>query len=120
MIVRRTLTAAALIAMMMVGTARAGDMKDSVSHGKQIFDTQCVFCHGQGLGHPAWQMLALKKGKAKAYIVGRTDLTPLYIKHVVRNGLIEMPPFRVTQISNADLDALAQYITHPDGAQSAK
>ncbi len=99
-----------------VSAAQAGD----AARGQQVFDTRCVFCHGEGLGHPAWQLLALKKGKDKAEIVGRSDLTPAYIKQVVRNGYIEMPPFRASEISNADLDALADYITHPGAASDAK
>ena len=92
----------------------------AANRGRQIFDTRCVFCHGQGLGHPAWQMLALKKGKDKAEILGRSDLTPAYIKHVVRNGLIEMPPFRPSEISDPDLDALANYVINPNPSADAK
>ncbi|MGH7906340.1 MAG: c-type cytochrome [Candidatus Binataceae bacterium] len=94
--------------------------KAEIALGKKVFYTRCVFCHGEGPGHPAWQMLELKKGKSQAEIVGRADLTPVYIKHVVRNGLIEMPPFRPSEISQKQLNALAAYITNPKGAADPK
>lgn len=103
-----------------LGSVRAADTADATNRGEQIFNTRCVFCHGVGLGHPAWQMLALKKGKDKAEILGRSDLTPVYIKHVVRDGFIEMPPFRPSEISDPDLDALADYVIHPNGSPDAK
>ena len=98
----------------------AGLAVSEVQRGHKVFDTRCVFCHGEGLGHPAWQLLALKKGKDKAEIVGRSDLTPDYIKHVVRNGFIEMPPFRASELSDPDLDALADYIVHTGAASAAR
>ena len=101
------------LAFCAIGPARAADAPN-LARGRQVFETRCVFCHGEGLGHPAWQLLALKKGKDKAEILGRSDLTPAYIEHVVRNGFIEMPPFRASEISNRDLDALAAYVVHPN------
>jgi mono/diheme cytochrome c family protein len=41
----------------------------------------------------------------------RTDLTQPLIKTYVRNGLSIMPIFRKTEISDADLDAIAAYLT---------
>jgi len=113
------LVTALALALPFAARASAAETGDA-ARGHQVFDTRCVFCHGEGLGHPAWQLLALKKGKDKAEIVGRQDLTPAYIKQVVRNGFIEMPPFRASEISNPDLDALTDYIVHPDAAPDAK
>ncbi len=121
--IRRTLRVlfAGLVALMLcaIGSARAADAPN-LARGRQVFETRCVFCHGEGLGHPAWQLLALKKGKDKAEILGRVDLTPAYIEHVVRNGFIEMPPFRASEISNPDLDALAAYVVHPNATPEEK
>jgi len=100
------------------GVACAGDAAPTTpnSRGEKIFNTRCIFCHGVGLGHPGWQMLDLKKGPGQAEILGRSDLTPAYIEHVVRNGNIEMPPFRPSEISDSDLKALAEYVIHPNPA----
>jgi mono/diheme cytochrome c family protein len=102
------------------GIGRAAEAADATHRGEQVFATRCVFCHGEGLGHPAWQLLALKKGKDKAEILGRPDLTLIYVKHVVRDGFIEMPPFRASEISDPDLDALANYVIHPNPSADAK
>jgi mono/diheme cytochrome c family protein len=40
----------------------------------------------------------------------RTDLSPELVKGYVRNGLSIMPHFRKTQISDAQLTALAAYL----------
>lgn len=111
---------ALVLTLGVAGAARAAEANDAANRGAQIFAVRCVFCHGEGLGHPAWQMLAIKKGKDKAEILGRRDLTPVYIKHVVRNGFIEMPPFRASEISDSDLDALASYVIHPNAASDPK
>lgn len=111
---------ALILASTALGAAPAAETPEAAQRGEQIFNSRCIFCHGEGLGHPAWQMLAIKKGKDKAEILGRPDLTPVYIKHVVRNGFIEMPPFRPSEISNSDLDALANYVIHPNEAPAAK
>ncbi|MHA4915518.1 c-type cytochrome, partial [Enterococcus faecium] len=39
-----------------------------------------------------------------------TDLDPVYIRVVVRQGLVEMAPWRPTEISDAELAQLAQYL----------
>ncbi|HUY18969.1 MAG TPA: cytochrome c [Candidatus Binataceae bacterium] len=108
------------MALAVAAAAPAARAASAANRGRQIFDTRCVFCHGTGLGHPAWQMLALKRGKDKAEILGRPDLTPAYIKHVVRNGLIEMPPFRPSEISDSELDALANYVINPNASADTK
>ncbi len=41
----------------------------------------------------------------------RTDLTPEVIKYFVRNGVTVMTRFRKTELDDADLDAVAAYLT---------
>ena len=40
----------------------------------------------------------------------RTDLVPEFVKVIVRQGVSFMPQFRKTEISDAELDALAAYL----------
>jgi hypothetical protein len=47
--------------------------------------------------------LGWTRGEARALLEKRTDLQAAYIAVVVRNGLLEMPPCRPTQISDAEL-----------------
>jgi len=71
----------------------------------------CSECHGQGVGKPGTLALAEKyKGTKPALLEERTDLTPAIVKIFVRNGITVMPFFRKTEISDADLDAIAAYL----------
>jgi len=72
----------------------------------------CSMCHGEGPGRPGTMALRAKyKGSEPALLADRTDLTPALIKAFVRNGDSIMPIFRKTEISDADLDAIAAYLT---------
>ena len=67
-------------------------------------------CHGEGVGKPGTLALQAKyKGAVPALLANRTDLTQALIKQYVRNGISIMPIFRKTEISDADLDAIAAY-----------
>ncbi|HXQ26739.1 MAG TPA: cytochrome c [Candidatus Acidoferrales bacterium] len=72
----------------------------------------CSMCHGEGVGKPGTLALQAKyKGALPALLDKRTDLTPGLIKLYVRNGITVMPTFRKTEINDADLDAIAAYLT---------
>jgi hypothetical protein len=51
------------------------------------------------------------KGAKPALLEQRTDLTPDVVRFFVRHGSGVMPFFRKTEVSDADLDALAAYLT---------
>lgn len=79
--------------------------------GKAVFDRWCAPCHGAGPGKPGTAALqALYKGAKPALLEERTDLVPALTKTFVRNGVSVMPFFRKTEISDAELDALAEYL----------
>jgi (+)-pinoresinol hydroxylase len=80
--------------------------------GKAIFDHNCAACHAAGPGHPGTQRLAEARGANRAVLEQRTDLDPVYIRMVVRKGLIEMPPWRAVEIDDAALEQLVRYLTH--------
>jgi len=76
------------------------------------YQKYCVVCHGEGVGKPGTLALQAKyKGALPALLDKRTDLTPALIKMYVRNGITVMPTFRKTEISDAELDAIAAYLT---------
>lgn len=75
-----------------------------------LWSRYCAGCHDPGLGHPGTMMLGVKKGEELAVIMGREDLPAEYIKTIVRGGLLEMAPFRPTEISDDELAALADWI----------
>jgi mono/diheme cytochrome c family protein len=76
------------------------------------YQEYCTVCHGSGVGKPGTLALQAKyKGAKPALLEDRTDLTVQLIKTYVRNGISVMPFFRKTEISGADLDAIAAYLT---------
>jgi mono/diheme cytochrome c family protein len=80
--------------------------------GYAQYQNYCSMCHGEGVGkHGTLALQAKYKGAMAALLDKRTDLTQPLIKTYVRNGLSIMPIFRKTEISDADLDAIAAYLT---------
>ena len=88
--------------------------------GKQSYEYWCATCHGEGPGRPATQALEAKyKGAKPAVLDQRTDLTPPVIKAFVRKGVSIMPFFRKTELTDAQLDAVAAYVTRNSAAPGA-
>ena len=93
----------------------------SEKNGKAVFGKWCAPCHGaeapkSGMfvngALPGTAALAVKyQGKVPAVLEQRTDLKPAYIKTVVRHGLYGMPITRKTEVSDAELDDVAAYLT---------
>lgn len=81
------------------------------NRGRAVFENWCAPCHAPGPRHPGTQALeALYKGAKPAALEQRTDLVPELTRAFVRTGVSVMPPFRKTEISDADLAALATYL----------
>ncbi len=82
------------------------------AEGLRAIQDYCSMCHGEGPGQPGTMALQAKyKGAQPALLSQRTDLTPQLIKLYVRNGISIMPIFRKTEISDANLDLIADYLT---------
>ena len=80
--------------------------------GQVTYDKWCAPCHAPGAQHPGTQALdALYKGSKPGALVQRTDLTAPIVKQFVRKGVSVMPPFRKTEISDTELDALAGFLS---------
>ena len=83
------------------------------STGQIVYEHWCAPCHAAGMEHPGTMALNTKyQGKIPAVLIDRTDLTPAFIKQFVRHGVSIMPFFRKTEISDKELDALADYIAN--------
>ena len=110
---RRLSLAAALAALVCADAATAQD-GETVRRGKEVFDQWCAGCHAAGPRHPGTQALEiLYQGVKPAALEERTDLVPALTRTFVRTGVSVMPPFRKTEIGDADLEALAAYLA-PD------
>lgn len=96
------------------GQGAAGD-KASIDQGRAVYQYWCATCHSSGPGMPGTAALAAKyKGRqpaVAAVLEDRTDLTPASVRFFVRQGVSVMAPFRKTEISDVELDALAAYLT---------
>ncbi len=84
---------------------------DQQKRGKAVYAEWCAPCHAPGPRRPGTQALdALYKGKKPGVLEERTDLVPALTETFVRRGVSVMPAFRKTEISDADLAALAAYL----------
>jgi mono/diheme cytochrome c family protein len=84
----------------------------AVQKGNQTYQYWCATCHGRGPGNPGTTALTAKyKSALPGLLEERRDLTPQAIRFAVRRGTSIMPFFRKTEVSDADLDAITQYLT---------
>lgn len=105
----RVATGLLLLACLAFASAAFGADDATIQQGKKVFDYWCATCHGPGL--PGTVALETKyKGSKPGLLADRTDLMPAVTKTFVRKGVSVMPFFRKTEISDADLDALAAYL----------
>lgn len=83
--------------------------ESQVDRGHRVYQKWCYPCHGPGSDKPG-TISAAANGRKPAVLEERTDLTPSAIKTFVRQGIFFMPAFRKTEVSDADLDAIAAYL----------
>jgi mono/diheme cytochrome c family protein len=92
--------------------ADAPGAKPAAASGEKVYERWCAPCHAAGPGHPGTQSLQLKYGgKTPAVLIERSDLSPQAVSLFVRQGVLMMAPFRKTEISDAELTALAAFVT---------
>ncbi len=86
--------------------------KLQVEQGKREFQNACTICHGGGApDRPGTLSLQSKyQGTKPALLEERTDLTPEVVKFFIRNGIAMMPQFRKTELSDAQVAAIAAYL----------
>jgi mono/diheme cytochrome c family protein len=109
------------IALLTIMLSSAGDLNARpapVPQGKRVFEQWCAACHGPGVRTPGTSALAAKYGKDQpAVLEQRKDLSPDIIKYFVRQGVSIMPSFRKTEITDAELNALADYLARTPGSR---
>ena len=106
---KRSGTVLLTLACLALADAAFGADDATIQKGEKVFDYWCATCHGTAL--PGTMALEAKyKGAKPALLSERTDLVPPVTKTFVRKGVSIMPFFRKTEISDADLDALAAYL----------
>jgi (+)-pinoresinol hydroxylase len=106
-----------LLALSAVLTPAAG-FADAVPQqraaGRLVYERWCAACHDPGIMHPGTHALMVKYPggqRASGVISEWTDLPATYVSYMVRHGMSVMPPFRKTEITDAELGALAAYLS---------
>jgi len=85
--------------------------------GRMTFERQCAPCHAAGPGDDGARMLPGTATLARRYegrlpgaLELRTDLGVEAVSYFVRNGAGAMPPFRKSEISDAEIAGVAGYL----------
>ena len=96
-------------------SARTGPAAPELAEGKAVYAHWCAPCHADSMGLAGTNSLTIKYEGTDipGVLEDRTDLTAPVISYFVRNGIAWMPPFRRTEISDAELAALSAYLTAP-------
>jgi (+)-pinoresinol hydroxylase len=107
--------AVSLLLMLCFGAASSAfagaPAKPGHSAGEAVFTRWCSHCHITGRGNPGTESLQVKYGgKIPAALLERTDLTADGYALFVRQGVLSMPPFRKTEITDVELKALTEYL----------
>jgi mono/diheme cytochrome c family protein len=106
------LAGSALAALIICGPGMAAEPSDPYAAGRAVYTKWCAPCHDPGVIHPGTNALTVKyQGVKSGVLLEWKDLPPEMVRHLVRNGISVMPQFRKTEISDADLDALAKFLS---------
>jgi mono/diheme cytochrome c family protein len=107
--------AGVLVATMFATMAEAQSPGAGAEQGRSLFEARCGMCHLAG-GTGTF-MLGRRLGPANALLAERTNLDATYVKHVVRNGIVSMPRITRAEVSDAELQAIAGYLTRKQGRE---
>jgi mono/diheme cytochrome c family protein len=116
-----------MVVLAVVMTAAGAEESSAMQRGMIKFQRTCAPCHGAGPGTdgrpalPGTTALQLKyKGAIPALLEARTDLTFDVLKGYLRQGSWSMPPFRKTELTDAEIQDIAAYLaTAPLASKAA-
>jgi mono/diheme cytochrome c family protein len=90
----------------------ADELTPKHAAGREVYLKWCAPCHAPGITHPGTHALMTKyQGVKSGVLLEWIDLPAGTVKYTVRHGISVMPQFRKTEINDAELDALAQYLS---------
>lgn len=92
------------LAAIVAFTARAAE-----PDGRTLYLQKCAMCHdatGMGTG-----LLARRMDPRVAELEKRSDLAAAFVERAARIGLINMPPITRADVSDAELRAIALYLS---------
>jgi (+)-pinoresinol hydroxylase len=108
------LCGASMLAMVVAAAEPGAKLTARQEEGRKLYNGNCVHCHGPNV----WGTftLARRLGADKGLLERRTDLVGPYVKTVIRAGVGSMPAIRRTELSDAEVDAVVDYLTGKKGA----
>lgn len=80
--------------------------------GKALYLKECGICHLAG--EMGTHILSRRLGKTRGVLAERSDLSPGFVMDVVRKGQLMMPRFSRVEVSDVELQAIADYLAHHD------
>src|SRR3569833_4561529 len=112
MALRRSIdTLAILVLTVAAGVAVADEpsLTPQQQQGQRLYNHLCVYCHGPGF----WgtNRLSKRMDKEHAVLENRAALAAGAIQTIVRTGTGSVPPLRKSELSDADVSAIAAYLT---------
>ena len=90
-----------------------GDRLAGGRDGEALYLNRCGACHlagGMGTNLLTKARVAAGQPPESGLLSHRVDLTQSYVKQVVRHGKLAMPPLTRVEVTDAELDAIAQYL----------
>ncbi len=78
--------------------------------GERLYGRECAFCHVGARNTGTFMLSRRLPEGTPAQLDQRTDLDADYVKAVVRNGLVNMPPLSRAELSDEELDAIASWL----------
>ena len=107
-----TMAGLALMGLTFYGPVPAAEPTGPNAAGRAVYTKWCAPCHDPGVTHPGTNALTVKyQGVKPGVLLEWKDLQPDTVRYLVRHGISVMPQFRKTEISDADLDALAKFLS---------
>lgn len=85
--------------------------------GEALFSNRCGSCHlagGMGTNLLTKQMMMAKRPPEDGMLSNRKDLTADYVKTVVRQGKMAMPRLSRVEVTDSELEAIADYLGKAD------
>lgn len=80
--------------------------------GEELYARWCADCHDPGPGHPGTLRIEARLPADEASLVSRANPAET-VRFAVRNGFQMMPPFRMTEISDEELERIVDYLAEP-------
>jgi mono/diheme cytochrome c family protein len=106
----KLLTHISLVSLLVLTHAVQADNKT----GKQVYDQWCEQCHMMSPFAPGTIQLRQTRGEDLSLIEERRKFPEEYIRLLVRQGVGGMPSFRLTEITEAELQQLTLYMSGMD------